>query len=220
MSDEQLFPNPSGYKPGAQGKRQRKSSNPVKALLITISLSMVGGLLGKGCAGLFFLSDSSPAIRYDAPNDPWRRYSLSGAQMSLELPGAPEALTAEKPPEIRSRIVTHKEYQFERDWLFVLAMYEEYTRDVMIDVDGAAITTLENMKRAEGVSDLHYSLGQRNSSETTFSGNLTRQNTAHEINGFARSKGQRGWVVLIIGLRDSVRSKSAAKRILDSVTTD
>lgn len=223
MSDSQLFPKPSEPSPPSPEPRRLLGRRPLTALLVALSLTVLGGALGKGCGSLLVrLAPAPKPIDITPALWTWKTYSPDGLRMTLELPGEPLEAASELPPEAREKVVSFRTYSMDEPGIGVVMVHWEYAPSnlMVIDTEERAGFFLEGMKNSGEMSEVQYTLNYVSPTETGYRGQLKRQGVAFDLNGFVRSRGLRVWNVFTFSTKESASARAASERVLKSVALD
>jgi len=226
MSDSELFASSSQGKPSL-----KKPRNPFVGLTIALSLTIIGGIVGKACGRwIAKLSGPSRGSQVAAPRTSanelpsdraeaiWKTYSPEGIEMSLELPGEPTRLNREMPAELKNIVISVEGYQLKQTGLEVVATHFKYVpMNIVINAERSAREYLQGIWTSPGVSDFQSSINNTSPSETKFSATYVREHIRYKAVGFARTADFKLWGVTCVVETGNADAELAAKRVLNSI---
>lgn len=159
--------------------------------------------------------DANPDTSSDASqNDNWSKREAPGTGVLIDLPGELKPVDVAVSPQARGKVKSMKSYEYAEDAFIVGIIYGVYIRGAKVSLEGGARGAMENIRGAQGVTDLRYSLARNGKEGVLANGSFKRYGELSDIKVFVTASGSKMWIVTVANKQNSAGS---ARRILESV---
>lgn len=150
----------------------------------------------------------------------WQRYSPGGSQLSVMLPAAPQAQSAEIPASEAATIKRAARYDFSVEQFKVALWDVAYVEGVPTDIERAASGAAEALSQSAGVTDYKDTkalIARSGRKGELVTGTFKRDGERMVLQAARFGDGPKLWQVIITHPASDRNGSIAARRILDSI---